>query len=573
MPSPDGCETGETASVSLTAQQWRDRAMAAKAAGDPVAAEAIFAQAVAAVPSNAQLLNSAGSFLAAEGRHAEALQRFEAALAADPKHAEALCNSAISLSRLGRAVQALALLAGQEQSFAKVPRYWAVRASTARELGELNEAANAYDTLLRLGAAHARGLHGRARVALERGESDMCARFEQALPHNRADATAFLGYAQALACSGRLTEARELAETLVRQLPAWTDGLSFLAQLRWDAGEADRFCDHFAQATAAAPHDPAIPLAWATALAGTDRHAEAAAVVGRAAAAHPGNVDLALAEAEHAGAAGDLVRAEQIFAKLAVQTPERKLQEARHRLRQREPACADMLLGEVIVERPDTIAAWALRDLAWRMLDDPRTQWLHGQPGIYAQRPLGLSPAVLANLVMLLRGLHENSLSPVGQSVRSGSQTWGGLFDRMEPELRTLRAAIEDTLADFRAGLPPVDDTHPLLRHRDRPWFLRGSWSIRMTGGGRHTEHIHPQGILSSAVHLVVPPDAGVDNAGCLELGRSPPDLGLDLPPRATITPAAGSAVLFPSTFYHGTRRFGSGERVSVAFDVATAAG
>lgn len=558
-------------SVSQTAQQWRDRALAAKAAGDAASAEALFAQGIAAFPTSAPLLNSAGTFLIGEGRHADALARFDAALKADPTHAEALCNRAIALSHLGRGAEALGQLITVERAFAKVPRYWSVRAATARDASQLTEAARAYDALLKLEAHHPRGLHGRARIALERGEADMCARFEQALPHNRTDATAFLGYAQALACSGRLAEARDLAETLVDQLPAWTDGLTFLAQLRWGAGETAAFCDHFAKAAAAAPQDPAIALAWATALSGTDRHAEAADVIARASSALPGNTALALAEAEHAGAAGNLEQAERIFAAISLQSPERKLQEARHRLRQRAPDRADFLLAEVIAEQPDTISAWALRDLAWRMLDDPRAQWLHGQPGLYAQRSLGLSPTFLADLVALLHDLHALSLPPVGQSVRSGSQTWGGLFDRMEPELRTLRAAIEQMLADFRAGLPPAHETHPLLRHRDREWFLRGSWSIRMTGGGRHTEHVHPQGIVSSALHLVVPPDAGVLDAGCLDLGRSPPDLRLDLPPLATITPVAGSAVLFPSTFYHGTRPFGAGERMSVAFDVATA--
>ncbi|OZA59359.1 MAG: hypothetical protein B7X78_08490, partial [Sphingomonadales bacterium 39-62-4] len=328
--------------MTLTAQQWRDRAMAAKAAGDLAEADAIFAQGIAAFPGSAPLLNSFGSFLASSGRHDDALIRFEAALAADPHHAEALCNSAISLSRLGRATDALALLVRQEKSFAKASRYWAVRAATARELGKLDEAARAYDALLRIEASHARGLHGRARVALERGETDMCARFEQALPHNRADAAAFLGYAQALACSGRMVEARELAETLVSQLPAWTDGLLFLAQLRWGAGETDRFCDHFAQAAAAAPHDPAIPLAWAAALSGTDRHAEAAAVAGRAFSAQPDDLALALAEAEHAGAAGDLARTDEIFSAFTVETAEFKLAEARHRLRQRTPDRAEV---------------------------------------------------------------------------------------------------------------------------------------------------------------------------------------------------------------------------------------
>lgn len=558
--------------MSLAAEQWRSKALAARAAGDTAGAEAAFAQGIAAFPGNAALLNSAGSFLSQEGRHDEALARYEAALGADSRHAEAFLNRAIVLSRLGRAAEAMDDMSAREHDFGTLPRYWSVRATTARDLGRLDEAARCYDALLLREAGHARGLHGRARVALERGERDMCERFERALPHNRADATAFLGYAQALACSGRTQEALALAETLVAQLPAWTDALAFLAQLRWAAGDAASFCDHFATAMARVPQDPAIPLAWATALAGTDRYAEAADVLARARSLLPDDQALLLAEAEHAGAAGDLARAERLFENLALHDSQRKLQEARLRLRQRAPDRADALLAQVIARDPDTIAAWALRDLAWRMMDDPRVQWLHGQPGLFSQRPLGLDADTLAVVVALLRDLHVRSLPPVGQSVRSGSQTWGGLFDRMEPELRRLQEAIADLIAAHRAGLPPADAAHPLLRHRDTAWHVRGSWSIRMLGQGRHTEHIHPQGVLSSAAHLVVPPDAGIDDAGCLELGRSPPDLRIDLPPIATITPVAGSAVLFPSTLYHGTRPFGAGERMSVAFDVAAGA-
>lgn len=553
----------------MSAQHWRDRALAAKAAGDLEGAEAIFAQGIAACPGNAALLNSAGSFLAAQGRHTEAAMRYDQALAIDPAHMEAFLNRAISWAKTGRAADAMAGLVAKEAACLTMPRFWAVRAGIARDHGQLDDAAKSYDALLKLQADHARGLHGRARIALERGEDTMCARFEQALPHNRADATAFLGYAQALACSGRLAEARELAETLLAQIPAWTEALAFLAQVRWGAGEGERFCDHFAAAAAAVPNDPAIPLAWANALAGTDRYAEAADVLARARTDLQGDHALMLAEAEHAGAAGQLDRAERIFASIPVKTSERKLLEARHRLRLRDPARADALLGQVISEAPETVSAWALRDLAWRMMGDGRSQWLHGQSGLYAQRSLGLDARFLADLNSILRAMHTKSLPPVGQSVRSGSQTWGGLFDRVEPELRVLREAITDLMADFRTGLPPADASHPLLRYRDQPWRLRGSWSIRMLGEGRHTEHVHPQGILSSAAHLVVPDDAGVMGAGCLELGRSPPDLAIDLAPIASFTPIAGHAVLFPSTLYHGTRRFASGERMSVAFDVA----
>jgi hypothetical protein len=52
-----------------------------------------------------------------------------------------------------------------------------------------------------------------------------------------------------------------------------------------------------------------------------------------------------------------------------------------------------------------------------------------------------------------------------------------------------------------------------------------------------------------------------------LEIGRPPGDLAIKLEPIASFTPLPGHLVLFPSFLYHGTRPFGSGERLSVAFD------
>ena len=76
--------------------------------------------------------------------------------------------------------------------------------------------------------------------------------------------------------------------------------------------------------------------------------------------------------------------------------------------------------------------------------------------------------------------------------------------------LAELHQAILATLEAYRKELAPRDDTHPLLRQRETSWQLAGSWSVRLTGGGSgdgdyHTSHIHPQGIISSALYLVVP--------------------------------------------------------------------
>ena len=98
-----------------------------------------------------------------------------------------------------------------------------------------------------------------------------------------------------------------------------------------------------------------------------------------------------------------------------------------------------------------------------------------------------------------------------------------------------------------------------------------GSWSVRLVGGGRHSNHVHPLGWISSALYLALPPrHAGEPpDAGWLVLGEPPVNLGVDLPPHTRIEPKVGRLILFPSWMWHGTRPFGAGERLTVAFDVA----
>ena len=359
-----------------------------------------------------------------------------------------------------------------------------------------------------------------------------------------------------------------MVEQLLTQAPGWTAALELLAQMRWAVGEQDMFADHYAAAAQAG--DPAVYASWCRTLAGVDRHAEAAAVAAAAREALGDTPAFALIEAGHRGEAGDDATAEAIFATLDLASPERNLHEARHRLRLGDAAAAERLCAQVIAAVPDHVAAWALRGIAWRLLGDPRSEWLHGQPGLVASIALDLDGGELAEALACLDRLHDDSAVPVGQSVRQGTQTRGGLFDRHEPELRRIERAYRRALDNYRAGLPSFDGSHPLLRHRDNPWRIAGSWSIRLLNAGHHVQHIHPEGLISSAAWFAVPPTAAdaSGKAGWLELGRPPADLRLDLPALTTIEPRAGSCALFPSTLYHGTRLFPAGKRVSVAIDI-----
>ena len=121
----------------------------------------------------------------------------------------------------------------------------------------------------------------------------------------------------------------------------------------------------------------------------------------------------------------------------------------------------------------------------------------------------------------------------------------------------------------YRKSLPPFDPGHPILKHRDKPFAFGGSWSVRLTGGGFHVQHMHPQGIVSAASYWAVPAPSDADSrSGWLEIGGTPAYLALDLPPMLRVEPKVGRLVLFPSTLHHGTSPFPAGERMSVAFDV-----
>lgn len=550
----------------------RNRARQLTAAGHDIAARQLYRDALGQSPRNGALFNSAGNFLFSLDDHQGALAYFEEAVRLAPLDMEALLNRALALSRLDRSGEALAGLMEGEAAFRTYARYWAVRASIEREAGLIVDASVSYDRCLLLDPGHQRARHGRARISLERGEVDAVNQFERLLSSQQGDAHAWLGYAQALDRDGQSDRALEIGLALNQQAPGWTDALQFVAELHWARGDTDGFSRPYALAARQRPDDKALILAWCEALAGVDRHAEAAVIAGDGANRLSDAQDLRLAEAVYAGSAGDDEHADRIFASLAIQDTQRCLHEARHRLRLRAPDHADRLLSQVLDQQPDSIPAWALRDLAWRLMDDPRSVWLHGQDGLVQLRSADMPDEAMTHIVDLLHQLHDQGSTPLGQSIRAGTQTRGALFDRIEPDIALLSQHVERMLQTYRVALPPPDPTHPLLRHRDRDWTVTGSWSIRAQRAGHHNEHIHQQGVISSAFYLVLP-RIGVNEAcdlpGALELGRSPRDLRLNLPPLRVIEPVVGHCALFPSTLYHGTRPFSQGERMTIAFDVA----
>lgn len=482
--------------------------------------------------------------------------------------AEALGELARDAIAQQREEEALPLLAEASRT-APTARIWQWRGLLERALDEHAEALTSFAQAAALSTADASIAHGHARVALEAGVPAVDL-FARALKLAPADPQVYLGLNAARIAAGRGEEAEaELDQVLLRS-PLWLDGHHQLAQLRSLLGRREHAFDSLERAILVSPgQSPLWQALFELHLQSEDYHLldewlERARLAGMPAAA---------IRVYEFIAASELGRADQ--AQRIADDPEAMaippVWLVRHQLRsgQLQQACA-LIDSELAGPRaPDM---WPYATTAWRMAEDTRFDWLTGSASLISVIDLSKDLNAIPGLADLLRSLHRTQGRYLNQSVRGGTQTDGPLFSRVEPEVRSLRAAIVRAVEEHSAGLVSLPEGHPQknLRPGCRVRFS-GSWSVRLVDGGCHANHVHPRGWISSALYIDLPDtlDEGPPYGGWLCLGEPPPELGLDLPPTRTIQPRTGQLVLFPSWMWHGTRPFREGERLTVAFDVA----
>lgn len=427
----------------------------------------------------------------------------------------------------------------------------------------------AFETAARLDPNSARIAHGHARVAMEAGLPSLSL-FDRAVRLAPNDGELLISRSAALLAEGQADTAIQEFDLILSGNPDWIAGHAALAQLRGMAGEMHALTAALDRALAAAPRSAPLWFEKIRLLIRADLYSDALVAVHAARDALGLQRALTISEATCASELGDEHLADRLFESLMpFDDTNISVRHIRHLMRTRRVEQAARL-AETLIDRDDADDVWPYLAVAWRLLDDPRWAWLEGDPSLVGIYDITDAIGSLESLAARLRSLHVTTHQPIDQSVRGGTQTDGPLFARVDPEIRTLRKAIVATVERHLSNLKH-DPTHPFLRHRPSSIRFAGSWSVRLTGGGRHSNHVHPQGFVSSAFYVALPPSvaSGTEGAGCLALGQPPVELGIDLPPFRTIAPKPGQLVLFPSTMWHGTIPFASGERLTVAFDVA----
>jgi tetratricopeptide (TPR) repeat protein len=482
-----------------------------------------------------------------------------------------LYRSVMGAIGAGSEQEALARLAAAPPGTWRDPRLWQAKALLHRELGELEPAVAAFEEAATLARNDASILHGRARARMEAGLPAGAA-YRDALAIAPGDNDLLLGLIAALAAEAGAPAAIAQLEDLLLRNPGWVDGHDALCRLRWQSGDHEGFADTLEATLRRYPRDMRLWKLIIVLLSQRDLNARMLEMVLRGQASAGDHLIFTANEAVARAELGQMAEADRLFERLKhVDEPTLRVRWVRHLLRSGR-ARQGAELAYAMAQGPAGFLFWPYVSVAWRLLGDPRWEWLEGDERLVGVYDLSDRLAPLAALAERLRGLHSVSSEPLEQSVRGGTQTDGPLLSRLEPEIRSLRAVMIETVEEHVRGLPPVDAAHPVLRHRrDAPIRIAGSWSVRLTGAGFHTNHIHPQGWFSSALYIAVPGEEqrGPAPAGWLSLGVPQKELGVELPPLRDVEPEPGRLVLFPSMMWHGTRPFGEGERLTCAFDVA----
>jgi tetratricopeptide (TPR) repeat protein len=238
---------------------------------------------------------------------------------------------------------------------------------------------------------------------------------------------------------------------------------------------------------------------------------------------------------------------------------------------------AEQLAGRALTQRPHDQGLIALCATAQRLRGDESYREVHDYAGLVhtwtIDTPPGWDdlPSYLADLAASLRKLHALQTHPVHQSLRHGTQSMCNLLESQDAAIRAFFRAIDGPIRRHMQAIGSGSD--PTRRRNTGNYRIQGIWSVQLRPNGYHTNHVHPEGWLSSACYIDLPAAIDSDDRqGWLKFGEPGVTTAPKLPPEHFVKPEPGLLALFPSHMWHGTVPFGgTGTRLTIAFDLVPA--
>jgi len=554
----------------------------ARRQGNPAAAEDWFRRSLAANPAQPHVQNNLANALKAQDRLEEAIRAYREALRDKPDYLDAWINLGLTLAAsqahekaLEAYDRALALAPGSAKALNG-------KALTLQALDRLREAEETARAAVEAAPETRDGLNNLGNILRERGkEADGAGVFEKAAALYPEATHLKVALSGAYYNLGRFTDAEAALQSVLSSEPDNLEAHRTLASLLVTTGREGEVPAAYERALCERPNVVSLWHSYIDRLWYLERHDSALEVLDRAERACGPQPIFRLYRGRLVSSKGDPETALTHLAFAPEDPPEIRrsihIERARAHIRLGRFAAGARELEPAALAAPKDYTLLTHLEALWRLAGDARADWLLDYErfvqAIEIPVPQGYRDheAFNADLAETLSALHVAKSHPVDQTLRHGTQTFGRLFQRTEPVIQKLKAAIEEALRTYIAGLE-ADPEHPFLRHAGQPWRFSGSWSIRLHDQGYHFSHYHPEGWISSAYYVALP-DSVADpqtREGRLHFGVPVVKPPSEVAPAKEIQPKIGTLALFPSYCWHGTVPFSATEpRLTAAFDVA----
>lgn len=538
--------------------------------------EALMRRAVAAEPGDPEAHYNLGNVLALAGRVVEAEQCFRHALSLAPGMDAARLGLAHTLVEQQKAsegeVEIRACLTGARRPLAGLRALARLLANQ----GRFEEALDLLDEIIKIEPNDAQARFDRASALHKLGRSNDSVATLEDLAGRSGGKRTYVTLGAVLNELGRTGEAEAWLVEGVKANPSDAELHRDLARVRWLRGEPpNEFARNIERAVVDYPSDPGLRITCAELFYRAGRLPDAEAMVRQGLELQPENGPLlgmlGFLEDE-SGRPSDAAATLRRAMAIAPSEDRRKLlAHALMRLGDADAALEQIQMGMKLAPRDQM---W-LAHLATvqRMRGGPEFERLYDfqrfvrTVDLAAPSRFGDLSQFNAALAERLDGLHVLSQHPLTQSLRHGTQTPRPLTEVDDELIQEFLAMALHAVQDFASGLAD-DPEHPFLGRRGRGVKFAGAWSVRLQPGGRHVNHVHHEGWISSAYYVRLPPPApDQSKAGWLKFGE--PRLPIPgCPPAHWVEPRIGRMALFPSYMWHGTEPFERDDRLTIAFDI-----
>ncbi len=543
-------------------------------------AEKLMRRSLKVAPDQPHVHNNLGNVLDALEKKAEAAACYRRAAGIKPDYAEAWYNLGVLLGETGPAGEAAAALGKAIDLRPGYAEAHNALGTVLKSEGRLGEALEAYRRALEIRPDYITALHNLGVILKMSGdieEAIVC--YRRTLEHQPEAAEAHYNLGNALQLVDRIDEAEACYRRALELRPEFEEAHADLNFLLWVHGRHDRHLESYSAAIIARPQALGIRHRYAEELRLTGSFAAAEEVLRDALKdLGPAADTCHLLARVLSGENRDAEALDFLDRSLALEPdrPRVLLQYAEALLKLKDPEAALEKLERARELDPVDQEIIAYQGMCWRIMGDEREAVLNDYERMVKvyelPLPEGYNDAESFNrdLDAALDRFHTGKFHPLQQTLRNGTQNLEALYDQHVELVQTFRKCQTKAVLEYISSLDDNPD-HPFYARKTEDFRFTGSYTVRLRNQGYHTNHVHPEGWISSAYYVAVPAVVaeGEGRQGWINFGAAGLVLDPPLEAKRYVQPKVGVLALFPSYIWHGTVPFTSDEhRTTIVVDI-----